>query len=222
MGTVYWQLNDCWPVASWASIDYYGRWKALHYFAKRFFAPLMLSCEEEGLLTQSLNVNAEPFEVKKSIRLNVTNESKNTRNVTASWQLRDAEGKVIREENKDVTVAPFSAVWLDKVDMADAKLYENYVSFQLKENGKVISSGTVLFCAPKHFKFKNPDLKVSINGDEITVSASAYAKSVEIRNENDDLILSDNFFDLNGDSKTVKILQGKADRILVRSVYDIR
>ena len=222
MGTVYWQLNDCWPVASWASIDYYGRWKALHYFAKRFFAPLMLSCEEEGLLTQSLNVNAEPFEVKKSIRLNVTNESKSARNVTVSWQLRDAEGKVIREENKDVTVAPFSAVWLDKVDMADAKLYENYVSYQLKENGKVISSGTVLFCAPKHFKFKNPDLKVSINGDEITVSASAYAKSVEIRNENDDLILSDNFFDLNGDSKTVKILQGKADRILVRSVYDIR
>ncbi|MBR6003161.1 MAG: glycoside hydrolase family 2 protein, partial [Lachnospiraceae bacterium] len=45
MGAIYWQLNDCWPVASWASIDYYGRWKALHYYAKRFFAPLMISCE---------------------------------------------------------------------------------------------------------------------------------------------------------------------------------
>ena len=222
MGTVYWQLNDCWPVASWASIDYYGRWKALHYFAKRFFAPVLLSCEEEGLLTQSLNVNAEPFEVKKSIRLNVTNESKETRNVTVYWQLRDTAGNIIRQEQENVSVGAFSAVWLDKVDLADAKLYENYVSFQLKTADNSDSSGTVLFCSPKHFRFKDPQLKVTVNGDEITVSASAYAKSVEIRNENDDLILSDNFFDLNGDSKTVKVLQGKADGITVRSVYDIR
>ena len=39
MGAIYWQLNDCWPVASWSSIDYYGRWKALHYFARKFFCP---------------------------------------------------------------------------------------------------------------------------------------------------------------------------------------
>ena len=47
-GTIYWQLNDCWPVASWSSRDYFGRWKALHYAAKRFYAPLMLSVEDEG------------------------------------------------------------------------------------------------------------------------------------------------------------------------------
>ena len=45
-GTLYWQLNDCWPVASWASVDYYGRWKALHYAARRFYAPLLLSAED--------------------------------------------------------------------------------------------------------------------------------------------------------------------------------
>lgn len=50
MGAVVWQLNDCWPVASWSSIDYFGRWKALHYYEKRFFAPVLLSCEREGLL----------------------------------------------------------------------------------------------------------------------------------------------------------------------------
>ncbi|HOO27843.1 MAG TPA: glycoside hydrolase family 2 protein, partial [Lachnospiraceae bacterium] len=58
MGAIVWQLNDCWPVASWSSIDYYGRWKALHYYEKRMFAPLMISCAEEGILTQDTNPNA--------------------------------------------------------------------------------------------------------------------------------------------------------------------
>lgn len=222
MGTVYWQLNDCWPVASWASIDYYGRWKALHYFAKRFFAPVMVSCEEEGLLTQSLNVNAEPFDVKKSIKLNVTNETMEKKTGVVSWQLRDASGNILKEKEETISVDSLSAVWLEKTDMPDAKLYENYVSFKFTSEGETVSCGTVLFCAPKHFRFRDPELKVSVNGDEITVSASAYAKSVEIRNENDDLVLSDNFFDLNADSKTVKIISGKAEGITVRSVYDIR
>ena len=47
-GIVYWQLNDCWPVASWASLDYFVRWKALHYAARRFFAPLLLSIEDKS------------------------------------------------------------------------------------------------------------------------------------------------------------------------------
>ncbi|MBN1922393.1 MAG: glycoside hydrolase family 2 protein [Anaerolineae bacterium] len=47
-GTLYWQLNDCWPVASWASLDYFGRWKALHYAARRFYAPVLLSAEDCG------------------------------------------------------------------------------------------------------------------------------------------------------------------------------
>ncbi|MCR5507622.1 MAG: glycoside hydrolase family 2 protein [Lachnospiraceae bacterium] len=222
MGTVYWQLNDCWPVASWSSIDYFGRWKALHYYAKRFFAPFMISCEEEGLLTQTMNVNAEPFEVKRSIRLSVANESMCPRNGTVRWQLRNSDGTVIREENEAVSLSPLSAKWLDLKELPDAKLYENYVSYQLEENGTVVSQGTVLFCPPKHFKFADPCLKVKVTDGEIVVSASAYAKSVEIRNENDDLILSDNFFDLNAGERRVKIIKGEPVGLSVRSVYDIR
>lgn len=230
MGTVYWQLNDCWPVASWSSIDYYGRWKALHYYAKRFFAPVLLSCEEEGLLNQTMNVNAEPFPVKKSIRLNVTNETMQEKQAVVKWQLRNPDAEVLCEQACKVTVPPLSAVWLDRVNLEQAVLYANYVSYQLfednseeadKQNG-VVSEGTVLFCPPKHFRFADPQLHVRIEGDEIVVSASAYAKSVEIQNDNDDLILSDNFFDLSGGEKRVKVLKGKADGIQVRSVYDIR
>lgn len=219
-----------WPVASWSSIDYYGRWKALHYYAKRFFAPVLLSCEEEGLLNQMMNVNAEPFPVKKSIRLNVTNETMQEKQAVVKWQLRDPDAKVLCEQACKVTVPPLSAVWLDRVDLEQAELYANYVSYQLHEGNSeeadeqnsVVSEGTVLFCSPKHFRFADPQLRVRIEGDEIVVSASAYAKSVEIRNDNDDLILSDNFFDLSGGEKRVKILKGKADGLQVRSVYDIR
>jgi beta-mannosidase len=51
-GSLYWQLDDCWPVASWSGIDYYGRWKALHYFARRFFAPVLVSpVEDKGAIS---------------------------------------------------------------------------------------------------------------------------------------------------------------------------
>lgn len=76
MGAIYWQINDCWSVASWASIDYSGRWKALHYYARRFFAPVLISCREEGLLTQENNINQQAFPLKKSIRFNVSNETR--------------------------------------------------------------------------------------------------------------------------------------------------
>ncbi len=219
MGTVYWQLNDCWPVASWSSIDYYGRWKALHYYAKRFFAPLLLSCEEEGLLSQSMDVNEEPFEVKKSIRLNVVNESMTDRMVTVKWQLRNASAEILQESEEQLRVKALSAIWLDKVEMEHARLYSDYVSYQLWEQGECVSEGTVLFCQPKHFRFADPHLKVRAEGDEIIVSADAYARSVEVRNAADDLILSDNFFDMNGGEKRIKVLKGVCDELAVRCVY---
>ncbi|MDY6314205.1 MAG: hypothetical protein SPL89_03410 [Clostridia bacterium] len=59
MGALYWQLNDIWPVASWASIDYYGRYKALQYAAKRFFAPVIITCKETGEMTGNSSILTE-------------------------------------------------------------------------------------------------------------------------------------------------------------------
>lgn len=223
MGTIIWQLNDCWPVASWATIDYFGRWKAAHYYAKRFFAPVMLSCEEEGILTQDTNPNAQPYEVKKSIRLNVANETMEERKIRVEWTLRDNQGEAIRGGGVTVTVPALSSVWLDREDCMDARLYEDYVRYECRDadQEQVLSSGTVLFCPPKHFKFADPQLTVEADGDELVITSGAYAKSVEIQNGDQDIVLSDNYFDMDKGIRRVKILQGQPKGLTVRSVYDI-
>lgn len=222
MGAVVWQLNDCWPVASWSSIDYYGRWKALHYCEKRFFAPVMISCAEEGILTQDTNPNAQPYDVIKSITLNVANETREEQHVIVRWELRDAFSRVIREGRYEDTVSALSSKWFSKEDMADAELYENYVSYSCETGGEIVSSGTVLFTAPKQFHFQNPHLQARVEGTEIIIGADAYARAVEILNAEEDMLLSDNYFDMNAGEKRVTILKGRPEGLKLRSVYDIR
>ena len=221
MGAIYWQLNDCWPVISWSSIDYYGRWKALHYYAKRFFAPVMLSCEEQSWMTVEADMNRQHFEFEKSIRLNVTNETLDAHRVLVKWAVRKTDATILREEEQWLEVPALSAVWMDKVELPQIDCFNEYVSYEAWENDQIISQGTVIFSYPKYFHYLNPGLAVRVDGDEIVVKAEAYAKSVEIRNENDDLILEDNYFDMNAGEYRVKILDGKPDGLKVRSVYDI-
>lgn len=221
MGAVYWQFNDCWPVASWSSVDYCQRLKALHYYARRFFAPIMISCEEQGMLGSGQELVRLPFDFEKSIRLNVANETMQDEDITVKWQLRDTSAKILRKEELLVHVPALSSVWLEKVALPDVNIYNEYVSYQACKGEQVISEGTVIFSYPKYFRYENPEISVKTEGNYITVSAASYAKSVEILNENEDLILSDNYFDLNGDSKTVEVLSGNTDAIKIRSVYDI-
>lgn len=222
MGAVVWQLNDCWPVASWSSIDYYGRWKALHYYEKRFFAPVLISCNEDGILTQNTNVNAEPFALKKGAHLNVSNETMQEFHGCAQWSLRRPDASVIESGSFDVTCPALSAVWLPEQDFSQYDTYGCYYSYRLLDRaGCTVGEGTVLFCAPKHFRFEDPMLKAIIIGDEIEVTARAYAKSVELQC-GPDVILSDNYFDMDAGTRRVKILRGTPDGVAVRSVYDIR
>lgn len=223
MGAVVWQLNDCWPVSSWSSIDYFGRWKALHYFEKRFFAPVLLSCCEEGLLSQNPYLNGRPYKLEKSIRLHVANETMEEVSVTVRWSLRDSSSAIIGEEKeKRVTVPALSGVWLEKEEYPDADMLEHHVYYEcLTDDGAVLSSGSALFSMPKFYSYQDPNLQVKIEGDELVVTADAYAASVELRNENEDLVLSDNYFDMEAGEYRVKILSGKADTIRVRSVYNV-
>ena len=222
MGAVYWLLNDCWPVISWSSIDYTGRWKALHYYAKRFFAPVMISCQEESWLTQEANMNRQHFQFEKSIHLNVTNETLGDKEILVKWYVRNAAAEILREEQAMIQVPAQESVWLPKEELPEIDVFTQYVSFEAWENGKCISEGTVIFSYPKYFRYENPELSCKVEGNQITVSSPVYAKSVEILNEQEDLVLSDNYFDLNGDSRTVEILRGKPEGLKLRSVWDIR
>lgn len=222
MGAIIWQLNDIWPVASWASIDYYGRWKALHYAAKRFFAPVMISAEEEGELSQNPKINEyHPAPLEKSFRLNVCNET--LRDVTGEvvWALRTPDGEIVRQNQQTLTIPAMSAKWLDKVDCADASLTGHYVSFAFVVDDVAVSEGTCIFCAPKHFEFVDPRLTVETCGDTLVVTSHAYAKQVWLESEDADLLLDDNAFDMNPGTKVVRVLRGSAEKVRVRSVWDL-
>ncbi len=222
MGAIIWQLNDIWPVASWASIDYYGRWKALHYAAKRFFAPVMISAEEEGELSQNPKINEyHPAPLEKSFRLNVCNET--LRDVTGEvvWALRTPDGAIVRQNQQTLTIPAMSAKWLEKVDCADASLTGHYISFAFVVDDVAVSEGTCIFCAPKHFEFVDPRLTVETRGDTLVVTSHAYAKQVWLESEDADLLLDDNAFDMTPGTKVVRVVKGTAEKVRVRSVWDL-
>ena len=235
MGAVYWQLNDIWPVASWASIDYDGRWKALHYSAKRFFAPVMISCEEKSLSSLGLTCISEQRDVDFGARLSVCNESWDKVEDTAVWELRDEKGGIFREGRFEVCAEPFSVAELPDLDISGIDPFRHHLYYKLEKTG---SSGSVLFLPPKHYRFADPKLSVTLNAAEgtVTVASSAYARAVEIYLPFEEetagakqagLVLEDNFFDMEPGSRTLRILSGdisekRLQTLRARSVYDIR
>ena len=115
-----------------------------------------------------------------------------------------------------------SAVWLPEQDFSDRETYDCYYSYELvNAQGNPVGEGSVLFCAPKHFKFADPRLEVSVEGDEILVKAHGYARSVEIM-AGADTVLEDNYFDMNAGEKRVRIVRGEVGSVAARSVYNIR
>ena len=223
MGALYWQLNDCWPVASWASIDSNGRYKALHYEARRFFEPIHISCAEIGEYSTRKDVTDERYfgyETKATIFVN--NDTLEDVTGTVNWKLCSVDGTLIQSGSQILSVKALSYASLAEMDFNKTDPRNNYLVFNYMVNGKIISEGSVLFTKPKHFNFADPKLEIKVVGDTITVTADSFAKYVFISNDKDDLLLSDNFFDMDKGSKTVKIIRGDATNLKVKSVYDVR
>ena len=223
MGTLYWQLNDIWPVASWASIDSNGRYKALHYESKRFYEPIHISCEETGEYSVRRDITDERiigYETKAKIFVN--NDTLNDVDGIVEWKLMNVNGTILESGSEKISVKALSVAHLEEIDFNKTDVKSNYLWFAFKVNGEIISSGTVLFTKPKHFDFIDPNLTVEIKDDEITVKSKAYAKYVEIYDETGDLKLSDNFFDMNKGERKVKVLSGNPKGLKVRSVFNIK
>lgn len=221
MGTVVWQLNDIWPVASWASIDYYGRWKALHYAEKKMFAPVIISCEEIGELSERPYCIAQPAPIEKSARLHVANETRKEVSGTVKWQLCDPDSRILESGSTEVTIPALDGVWLDKLDFSEYDEREIHLSYQLLTEGKAVSGNSCLFTPPKHYRFTDPELVLIRNGNILTVKSRAYAKNVAIEGVDGDVKLSDNFFDMEAGTYEVEILEGDASEFKCNSVYDI-
>ncbi|MGV9204203.1 MAG: glycosyl hydrolase 2 galactose-binding domain-containing protein [Promethearchaeia archaeon] len=103
MGSLYWQLNDCWPVASWSSLDYYGRWKALHYIAKRVYQPFFASVKES---------------IEK-VEFWITNDYKEKKTGFLEWKMMNAKGKIILNGEKEVWISPCTSKRTDTIDVSE-------------------------------------------------------------------------------------------------------
>lgn len=224
MGTLYWQLNDIWPVTSWASIDYYGRFKALQYAAKRFYAPILLSCEEIGEMQNKRFINAEKgsYSLERSVRFCVTNDTLSDISGLVSWERRDADSNLLEQGKMSVCVPKMSAIWVDKLIFENLDVEREHLSFALLVDGKRVSEGSVLFTVPKHYAFCDPQLGYERIGNEIKIRSQAYARAVVLEGLDGDVIFEDNCFDMEKGERSVRILSGDAKTFSVHSVYDIR
>lgn len=187
-GTLYWQLNDCWPVASWASLDYFGRWKALHYAARRFYAPLLLSIEDK-LMEQDLYVTSDLTETwKGSVR----------------WSLEMLDGEKLEAGEEPVEVAPLNATPVKCLDFSqriDDDLSRKVVFVaELVQGTEVLSRQTAFFVPTKHLELTDPAISTRFRVEQeqvfIELTSGSLARLVECSLEGADVVFSDNYFDL--------------------------
>lgn len=217
MGSMYWQLNDVWPGASWASVDYYGRWKALQFRARRFYAPLTVSLLRKDGVTEA------------HILSDLTTEK------SLTWRLRtlDFAGKVLSEKTGSTTVAPLSSPLVgsykdaDLLSGDDAKTTQ--VLFELLDDDKVVAKVFGYTGAAKALDWSDPKLTTTVKpaagGFDITVASKAAARGVWLDIGDLKADLSDNSFDMTGgETVTVHVATGVSLATLkktlkVRSYY---
>jgi beta-mannosidase len=219
-GTLYWQLNDCWPVASWSSLDYFSRWKALHYAARRFYAPLLLSIEDKPS-EQDIYLTSDLREIwEGSVR----------------WSLETLDGEVLEAGEEAVQAAPFDVTPVCSLDFSDRltdDLRRELVFIaELWQAGQILSRQTAFFVPTKHLALVAPEISTQLRVDQgqvrIELTCHSLARLVECSLEGAEVVFSDNYFDLPA-NRTVSIstplpadwTPSQAQAALkVRSVYD--
>ena len=196
-GSLYWQHNDCWPVASWSSRDYYGRWKAQHYFARYFFDKYLLSA----------------YASDGRVRLYVVSDSQSNTKAELKVEVMTLTGKVVKAYNKAVVVpANTSTIMLDEereAMLAGEKAENVVIVSSLKVGDKCYTSHNYLVKqGALNFPACNITTKVERcdDGVAVTVSSDNFARAVYLAVEGIDNFFEDNYFDLlPGASRTIKV-----------------
>ena len=189
MGSLYWQLNDVWPGASWSSVDYFGRWKALQFHARRFYAPVRVAAVHHDGQSEVFVISdrTEPF------------------NATLRSRVMTMDGKVLRERKQALKVAPLSSAKV--ANPTDAELLRKAdpagtfaVYDLLDDKGETLSRHLLFVKPPIGLKLPDPDLKAELRdngqGGVLVVSAKRLAREVWVDFGSLDATPEDNAFDL--------------------------
>ena len=187
-GTLIWQLNDCWPVASWSSIDYFGRWKALHYMARRFYAPVLLSVEDH--------------EVEGKMDVWLTSDVDADWQGKINWKLVTLAGEVLESGMEEAALRPQeSRMVFSPTFMLDREQRRGTVfTCELSQNDQYIAHVVAPFIASKHLNLVNPKLAVEVRPEGshavLTFTSQSLARFVELKLKGADVVFSDNYFDI--------------------------
>lgn len=188
MGTLYWQLNDSWPVVSWSGIDYYGNWKALHYQTRRAYAPILLNAIKEGNQL-SIYVMSDKLEAYPG--------------ATLQLQLSDFNGKTLKKWKVGNDVPANTSIRFHQEDYATLATdpTRTFLLMTLKsKDGKVLSKEIFYFKYPKDQNLPQANIRYKIKQEdgrcEVTLQSKQLARDVFIEIPYQGARFTDNFFDL--------------------------
>jgi beta-mannosidase len=181
MGSIYWQLNDCWQVASWSSLDYFGRWKALQYYARRFYNDLLVSPHEENGGVAVYVVSDRTAPAKAELRVRVMT----------------VDGATLSDKSQSIQVAPLAShVYLQFPFPKDADATRSFVAADLIVGGKTVSSNLLFLAPTKEVHLPQAAIKTELDGTRLRLSSPVMARSVLVSFGSLDVKVSDNYFDL--------------------------
>jgi beta-mannosidase len=189
MGALFWQLNDCWPGPSWSSIDYFGRWKALQYYARRFYSDLLIS----------------PFAHDGAVDVYVVSDNLQSTNAQVRIRLLDFNGNTLLDKTQDVQVpAQSSAVYasLNQKELLGSADPDRVVLIcELKIAGQTVSRNHVFFDTTRNLALPvKPAVQTNISGSGgdfvLTLRSPVLARDVYLSFDDLEVTLSDNYFDL--------------------------